>query len=215
MGAPIPRARADSLKPPGETGAPTLPDDASLHLRDLELVRRVLGGNAEAVDDFVLRMSCARRFLAFRNASLGAPLGPDELEDCVQSALLAVWRKLGQFAGRASLEAWVYRFTQLELANRLRGLERRPRALESAPEPSAEANARVDAAEAERLYRALARLDEDSADVIRLKHLEACTFEEIGARLAVPTNTAKTRYYRGMERLRRILRDPRGPGGPA
>jgi NAD(P)-dependent dehydrogenase (short-subunit alcohol dehydrogenase family) len=39
------------------------------------------------------------------------------------------------------------------------------------------------------------------ADVIRMKHFEDLTFEEIGTRLGNSINTVKTRYYRGISRL--------------
>jgi len=45
------------------------------------------------------------------------------------------------------------------------------------------------------------------ARVIRLKHLESLTFEELSARLDLPANTAKTYYYRGLARLRAMLEE--------
>jgi DNA-directed RNA polymerase specialized sigma24 family protein len=41
--------------------------------------------------------------------------------------------------------------------------------------------------------------------VIRAKHFDGLTFDEIGARLGIPSNTAKTHYYRGIERMRPLL----------
>ena len=42
--------------------------------------------------------------------------------------------------------------------------------------------------------------------MIRLKHFQELTFEEISSRLSIPANTAKTKYYRGLEKLRETLR---------
>ena len=53
---------------------------------------------------------------------------------------------------------------------------------------------------------ALERLDPVDADVVRLKHFEELTVEEIGGRLGLPTNTAKTKYYRGLGRLHEALK---------
>lgn len=211
----VPRASVQAELAPREEGRHAV-GGAVPHAADLELVRRVLRGEPAAEGAFLARMTCARRFLAYKNASFGAPLGGHELEDTLQSVLLAVWRKLGEYSGAGTLEAWVYRFVYLELVSRVHALDRRPadlHALSQEAEPVAEARAVPDPLECERLYRGLERLEPLAAEIIRLKHLEACTFEELSARLAIPVNTAKTRYYRGMEKLRQLLRDPRTAGG--
>lgn len=156
-------------------------------------------------------MSCVRRFVQFRNRRLGGALSADEVEDTVQESLFAVWRKLERFEGRASLETWVYRFVHLEVATRLRRKHRRPLLLEEVEAPDPEVPAPVvRSLEYERLYRSLEVLGPPGADVIRLKHLEALTFEEIGERLGISINTAKTQYYRGL----RTLRDLYAPAAP-
>ena len=100
--------------------------------RDLELVQRTLRGDAAAVDELLARLGCVRRFLSARNATLGTPLNAAELEDTLQNTLLALWRKRAEFGGYGSLEAWAYRFSYLELSNRLQALRRRPRSLHGA-----------------------------------------------------------------------------------
>ena len=86
---------------------------------DLELVRRTLQGEPSAVEEYLERMHCVRRFLAAKNKAVGTPLSSQELEDTIQSTLLALWKKLASFAGHGSLESWAYRFSHLELLNRL------------------------------------------------------------------------------------------------
>jgi len=197
------------------------PSPEALFDADLALVREVLAGDKAAVDAFVDRMACVRRFLVFKNAGFGTPLGVHEVEDAVQSTLLAVWRKLDQYAGLGSLDAWATRFAFLELMNRRHRRQRRPEAGGLGPEddmtpPAVPGEPTPDPLERERLYRGLERLEADAAEaaaVIRLKHLDERTFEEIAAQTGVPVNTVKTRYYRGMERLRQILRDPRTDPG--
>jgi RNA polymerase sigma-70 factor (ECF subfamily) len=147
-----------------------------------------------------------RRFLAARNAALGRPLAPDELEDTVQSTLLALWTKLGTFAGTGSLEAWAYRFSYLELLSRLQTQRRRPRSIEElGGVPELERLPGRDPFEHERLHLALERLDARAAEVLRLRNLDDLSFEEIAARERSPVNTVKTRYYRALERLRGLL----------
>jgi len=57
-----------------------------------------------------------------------------DAEDLVQETLLAAWRGLAQFDGRASLRAWLYRIATNRCLNALRDSARRPQAV---PEPPA------------------------------------------------------------------------------
>jgi RNA polymerase sigma-70 factor (TIGR02960 family) len=53
-----------------------------------------------------------------------------DAEDVLQETLLAAWRGLSQYQGRASLRAWLYRIATNRCLNALRATSRRPR-----PEP--------------------------------------------------------------------------------
>ena len=53
-----------------------------------------------------------------------------DAEDMLQETLLAAWRGLGQYEGRASLRTWLYRIATNRCLNALRASGRRPR-----PEP--------------------------------------------------------------------------------
>jgi RNA polymerase sigma-70 factor (TIGR02960 family) len=62
-----------------------------------------------------------------------------DAEDMVQETLLAAWRGLDAFEGRASLRAWLYRISTNRCLNALRARSRRPReiqAMDDSPEPT-------------------------------------------------------------------------------
>jgi RNA polymerase sigma-70 factor (TIGR02960 family) len=62
-----------------------------------------------------------------------------DAEDMVQETLLAAWRGLGAFEGRASLRSWLYRIATNRCLNALRARSRRPRevpAMGESPEPT-------------------------------------------------------------------------------
>jgi RNA polymerase sigma-70 factor (TIGR02960 family) len=63
-----------------------------------------------------------------------------DAEDLVQETLLAAWRGIGEFGGRASLRTWLYRIATNRCLNALRDAGRRPAGYEgfeaALPEPS-------------------------------------------------------------------------------
>jgi RNA polymerase sigma-70 factor (TIGR02960 family) len=58
-----------------------------------------------------------------------------DAEDLLQETLLAAWRGLGRFEGRASLRAWLYRIATNRCLNMLRDRGRRPQELPPMAEP--------------------------------------------------------------------------------
>jgi RNA polymerase sigma-70 factor (TIGR02960 family) len=63
-----------------------------------------------------LRLHCYRMLGSVQDA-----------EDMLQETLLAAWRGLGQYEGRASLRTWLYRIATNRCLNELRSSARRPR----------------------------------------------------------------------------------------
>lgn len=177
------------------------------HAEDLRFVRAVLAGEREARERFVDRLACVPGILRAKSRRMALTLDEAELEELVQLALAAIWSKLPRFEGQSALETWAFGFCVNEL---LKWRERRGGGrwlvpLESLAEEPAAKERGVDG-DVEALERALDELGPPATPIIVLKHFEDLTFEEIGARLGISPNTAKTRYYRGFERLRELLR---------
>src|SRR5919202_4464079 len=62
-----------------------------------------------------------------------------DAEDLLQETLLAAWRSLDRFEGRASLRGWLYRIATNRSLDALRASRRRPQALPrltDVPEPT-------------------------------------------------------------------------------
>ncbi len=68
--------------------------------------------------------------------------------------------------------------------------------------------ASIDSFEVEFAYynRLLAQLPEEQSDVIRLKIYTERNFDDIAEILNIPTSTAKTRFYLGLNKLKDILK---------
>jgi RNA polymerase sigma-70 factor (TIGR02960 family) len=103
--------------------------DAPVGLHEEELLRRARTGDesafAELADGFrgELQLHCYRIVGSVQDA-----------EDQVQETLLAAWRGLERFEGRASLRSWLYRIATNRCLNALRDRGRRPQELPMPPE---------------------------------------------------------------------------------
>ncbi len=194
--------RRDSATEP--SGArPGTPPKAG-HADDRRLVEAALGGDAQGLDRLIQRLACVPRFLAALDRRTASPLGSQALSDVAQDVLAIVWRRLPDFRGDASLETWTFRVCDLELRNAQRRARRSTLSITEVAEP--EAATIQGLFDAEQMVSGLATLAPEESAVIRLKHYEGLTFDEIARTLGLSPNTAKTRYYRGLEALRRWFR---------
>lgn len=191
-------------------------NDPTEYAADLRMVREISEGRSEAVEKFISRMRCVPLILAKRNARLGSFLNQEDIEDLTQEVLATVLRKLDEYAGRSSLETWVYSICCNHMMNSFRSRQRRPALAGDAVHGSALEQAAVmdpPPDEYELVNLCLDRLDSIPAEVVRLKVFEGRTFKQIGAFLDIPENSAKTHFYRGMDRLRVMLHPLRSEDG--
>src|SRR5947208_7759693 len=86
-----------------------------------DLTSRARAGDGDAFRDLIephrreLQVHCYRMLGSFQDA-----------EDALQDTLLAAWRGLGGFDGRASIRTWLYRIATTRYLNALRSASRRP-----------------------------------------------------------------------------------------
>src|SRR5919197_1529684 len=80
-------------------------------LREPDLLARARAGDAAAFEQLVA--GYRRELSAHCYRMLGSPQDAEDAlqdaEDALQESLLAAWRGLGGFEGRASLRSWLYR----------------------------------------------------------------------------------------------------------
>ena len=152
-------------------------------------------------------MRCVPGLLRHKNKRLGRPLSADEIDDLTQDVLTVVWRKLEVFAGHSTLEMWVAQICTLELLAYLRRRRRGMSLIDDARIAWREPTTPPDQSSVEfaDLYVLLEQLAPEEEAVVRLKHFGHLKFEEIADRLGISVNTVKTRYYRGLTRMRDSL----------
>jgi RNA polymerase sigma-70 factor (ECF subfamily) len=187
-------------------------NEAAIARADLNLVRGVfLAEDAAAVDRAVARLAERLAFvpglLRAIDRRRGQRLCAEEVEDLSQDVIVILWRKLEVYNGMGCLERWSYRVCMLEYSNLVR---KRSRRCGTVPLDEVELSDehRADAIYddlVEQLEQALARLASQEEAIVRQKLIHESTFVEIGDRFGISPNTAKTRYYRGLARVRGFL----------
>lgn len=174
---------------------------------DLALVRCALEGSEADLDALFARLVCVRRFLLAKNRRSGSPLDPHGLEDLMQETLLRIWRSLKTYRGDGPLEAFAYRFCLYAFVSALRSknlpTELPTDGLERVPVKTEEEAVGLDVLV--RVDRALRALPKEERRAVQELHAGSGGFRQLAGRLGVAEGTAKSRYYRGLQRLREIL----------
>ncbi len=183
-------------------------DDDSQAQHDRALLDRAAAGDARAREELGERLEVVPRLLAAIHRRQRGRVSRQDLEDAGQEVLALVWKKHRLFQGVGSFEAWLYRFCLLTYRYHVR------RSARGRAAPSEELSQHVTeqaehdhdpGIDLERIEASLRALGPPSEEVVRLKHEDGLSFEEIAAKLGVPLSTAKTRYYDGIKWLRDYL----------
>ena len=139
-----------------------------------------------------------------------------DAEEAAQEAFLAAWQALPAFRGDASFATWLYRLVSNACVDILRR-EGRHQVMagptlddeESSPEPpdkSPSPHALAERAELRRQIEAgLAALPPEYRQVLILREIHQCTYDEIAQICSIDLGTVKSRINRGRKRLRKIL----------
>lgn len=137
----------------------------------------------------------------------------EEAEDVAQEAFVQALLKLDTFQQSAAFYTWLYRIAFNLSATRAR--RKRPRASldvlreaggpepvdrDGAPEKPLLAEERVNL-----VHAALDQLAEDYRQVVVLRELEGCDYEQIAEILEIPLGTVRSRLFRAREQLRELL----------
>jgi RNA polymerase sigma-70 factor, ECF subfamily len=147
-------------------------------------------------------------------------------EDLTQETFAAAWKKIAAFQGRAALATWLHRIAYTKFIDAQRA-ERRATAMlkrHTCPKvsPSDPLDTLMADDEAQRLYRALQRLDARERTLLVLHYLQGLSYRQMVSVLDEPTGTVKWRTGEALNRLRTLLSDEAtdhasrttsGPGG--
>ncbi len=193
----------------------------SLAEQDDALIRAALEGSARAWDQLVRRHETQ-----VYNFSLRLTGNPTDALDLMQEVFLGVYRNLHRFRGDSQFSTWLFRIahnkaidmgrrrplsTSLESVLEEAGdqVEARWQQLDDVPEQ--DPLALLDERQRNALILAqMAALPLEQRLVVELKVFQSLTFEEIAELQDIPANTAKTRFYTALRRLKALMEQDHG-----
>lgn len=175
---------------------------------DLLLARRAGAGQPQAWDELIHLYGRRIYNLAYQfTADL------TEAEDLTQEIFVRLYQSLRTYRGDVPLVAWALRLSRNLCIDHYRQARRAQR-IQRAPEDLLEHLPALDDPQAdlarrqqlELVYRALATLPEELAEVIVLRDLQDLAYEEIATALDLPLGTVKSRLNRGRQELTLAVR---------
>ncbi|WDE13174.1 RNA polymerase sigma factor [Thalassomonas haliotis] len=169
---------------------------------DETLVKQALKGKKSAWVALVKRYEKNVYNYTYRMVSNG-----DDAMDLMQDIFMAVFRNLASFRGDSPFKGWLFKIAHYRCIEFYR--KKRPtQSLDEAPEQVAERDAGCpeyhmsSTEQASELQRAMQYLSFNQKLVVELKFFQQCTFEDIALQLGISTNTAKSRLYSALDKLK-------------
>lgn len=168
---------------------------------DGAVVRRVLGGDAEA-----FRILVERYRAAFGRYAVGFVGDSDAAADAMQEAFIRAYDALATCRDPDRFGAWFFRILQ----NQCRTARGRPRETDDLDAVQIASTERADSATdraelAALLDAALASLTAEQREAFVMKHVEGRSYEEMAGLLGVGADALKMRVHRARDALKEIL----------
>ena len=170
---------------------------------DEQLVQSVLQGHKRSW------LSLVKRFESpVYNYSLRMTGNADDAMDLMQEVFVSVFRNLSNYRGEGSFKGWLFKIAHyrcIEFYRRKRptqGLDDTPEIESEQPNPEQTFRR---GQEANQLASAMQQLPLNQKAVVELKFFGQFTFEEIAEQLGISTNTAKSRLYSALAKLKTMM----------
>lgn len=167
---------------------------------DESLVARALAGSNGAWTKLVKRYE--KRVYNYALRMVGHP---DDAFDLMQEVFVGVHRNLAGFRGDGAFPAWLFRIASFRCTDYLR----RRRFTEEYDDEASHSNGGPGPEEMtfathanQQITAALADLPDEQRQVVELKFFQHFTFEDIAGQLGISPNTAKTRLYSALRKLK-------------
>lgn len=135
----------------------------------------------------------------------------EDAQDCLQEAMLRVYRAISGFKGQSTFSTWLYRVTMNTCLDELRRKKNKQSTsldglLDAGWSPSDERDTPERHAVRSEMHaevqRVISELPEDMRAAIVLRDIQGFSYEEISQMLNINVGTIKSRISRGREKLR-------------
>ena len=175
-------------------------------LDEHELIQKAGRGDAYAFEQLMAAHENKMYAVALRMCG-----NREDAQDCLQEAMIRVFRSISGFKGQSSFSTWVYRITMNTCLDELRRRKNRPNtsldglydAGWSPVDPGQTPEKSALIKDMRRQLQAFIReLPEDMRAAIVLRDVEGYSYDEIASMLDVNVGTIKSRISRGREKLR-------------
>ena len=214
------KAIPETVRQVGSESEPILAESVSQHSTDASLVEQAAAGNERAFELLVKRYKTLVWHFVYRHL-----VRTEDVQDVVQFVFLQLYLFLPRLQGnlistrsQQPLKSWLLQvarnrcvderrkphpclFSDLETAT-----EEETSPLESLPDTAPLPEETVEQMDQQRLLEeAIQALPSHYRSIVFLRYREELTFHEIGQRLRIPKNTAKTYFQRARPLLRAVL----------
>ena len=176
-----------------------------------KLVARLQQGDEAAFEEFVTRYERQVYVLALRQ--LGNAY---DAQDAAQEVFLRVYRGIRQFREESKLSTWVYQITMNVCMDSLRKFSRRQETaadpdeddpMESVPDETYAPEPLYERTELrEQVEEALKKLSPEHRQIVVLRDIAGCGYDEIAEILGLADGTVKSRLFRARDKLAAILK---------
>lgn len=179
---------------------------------DRQLLQRCLARQPRAWEDFVDRfLGLVVHVIRHTSQIRSIAISSADMEDLASEVFMAIladdYAVLRRFRGQASLATYLTVVARRVVVREL--LKRRivtnvaePAELAGVEDETADAEQRL--ANREEVERLLEELSDGEAEIVRLYHLEGCSYDEISRRTGMPENSIGPTLSRARAKMRRL-----------
>lgn len=168
---------------------------------DQDVIARVLSGDVDAFGIIVDRYS--GRFARFATRMLGSR---EDGEEALQDSFLRAYRALGTYRDREQFASWFYRILVNRCRSRLAQRRRRDAVEVRLGDHDAPSVGNGPLA-GDPAASILSALPVEQREVFLLRYVEDLSYDDISVITGVGVSALKMRVKRGLEQLRRLLRE--------
>ena len=183
-------------------------------ISEKEIIERVLGGDANAFEELVLRYEKTVYSLAVRMVS-----DREDAADMTQEAFIKAYNSLSSFRGDSRFSVWLYRITTNVCLDFLRSKSRKQQvsltvsdddedAQLDIPDPKADPEQQlIKKISMQSVEEGLKTLPDKQRQILVMRELGGMSYAEIGKALSLEEGTVKSRIFRARKRLCIFLLD--------